>query len=149
MLFAAFSSRLGAYELQDVHWTFARETGCTRTSTAGRFQTHHRFVLAELLGQIVGLNETIERFDQQIEDYCCPFEASVQLLDTIPGIARDTAKIIVSDIGTDMSRVPTANHLAAWAGVAPGNNESAGKQFSGRTRQGNKILGRGEISQIG
>jgi transposase len=106
----------------------------------GRFQTHHRFVLTELLGQIVGLDETIERFDQQIEEYCRPFEASVQLLDTIPGVARNTAEIIVSEIGTDMSRFPTANHLAAWAGVAPGNNESAGKQHSGRTRQGNKTL---------
>jgi transposase len=106
----------------------------------GRFQAHHRFILAELLGQIVGLDESIERFDQQIEDYCRPFETSVQLLDTIPGVARDTAEIIVSEIGTDMSRFPTANHLAAWAGVAPGNNESAGKQFSGRTRQGNKTL---------
>ena len=106
----------------------------------GRFQAHHRFVLTELLGQIVGLDETIERFDRQIEDYCRPFEASVQLLDTIPGVARDTAEIIVSEIGTDMSRFPTANHLAAWAGVAPGNNESAGKQHSGRTRQGNKTL---------
>ena len=106
----------------------------------GRFQAHHRFVLTELLGQIVSLDETIERFDQQIEKYCRPFEASVQLLDTIPGVARDTAEIIVSEIGTDMSRFPTANHLAAWAGVAPGNNESAGKQYSGRTRQGNKTL---------
>jgi transposase len=106
----------------------------------GRFQAHHRFVLTELLGQIVGLDETIERFDQQIEDYCRPFEASVQLLDTIPGVARNTAEIIVSEIGTDMSRFPTANHLADWAGVAPGNNESAGKQHSGRTRQGNKTL---------
>jgi transposase len=106
----------------------------------GRFQAHHRFVLTELLGQIVGLDETIERFDQQIEEYCRPFEASVQLLDTIPGVARNTAEIIVSEIGTDMSRFPTANHLAAWAGVAPGNNESAGKQHSGRTRQGNKTL---------
>ena len=106
----------------------------------GRFQAHHRFVLTELLGQIVGLDETIERFDQQIEEYCRPFEASVQLLDTIPGVARNTAEIIVSEIGTDMSRFPTANHLTAWAGVAPGNNESAGKQHSGRTRQGNKTL---------
>ena len=98
------------------------------------------FVLTELLGQIDSLDEAIERFDQQIENYCRPFEEAVQLLDTIPGIARNAAEILVSEIGTDMSRFPTANHLAAWAGVAPGNNESTGKQYSGRTRPGNKVL---------
>lgn len=86
------------------------------------------------------MDETIQRFDRQIEDYCRPFEASTQLLDTIPGVVRDIAEIIISDIGTDMSRFPTANHLAARAGVAPGNNVSTGKQYSGRTRQVNKTL---------
>ena len=63
------------------------------------------------------------------------------LLDTIPGVARQTAENIVAEIGTDMSRFPTANHLASWAGVAPGNNESAGKKFSGKAKKGNKPLG--------
>jgi len=107
----------------------------------GRVKPHHRFVLTELLCQIDSLDETIARFDQEIEEYCRPFEEAVVLLDTIPGIARKTAEIIVSEIGTDMSRFPTANHLASWAGVAPGNNESAGKTRSGRTTKGNKPLG--------
>jgi len=107
----------------------------------GRVQAHHRFVLTELLCQIDSLEETIARFDKEIEEYCRPFEAAVQLLDTIPGVARATAEIIVSEIGTDMSRFPSAAHLAAWAGVAPGNNESAGKRRSGKTRKGNKSLG--------
>jgi transposase len=107
----------------------------------GRVQAHHRFVLTELLCQIDHLDETIARFDVQIEAYCAPFEEAVVLLDTIPGVARQTAEIMVSEIGTDMSRFPTANHLAAWAGVAPGNYESAGKRASGQTRQGNKPLG--------
>ena len=64
----------------------------------------------------------------------------MELLDTIPGVARRTAEVIVSEIGNDMSRFPTANHLAAWAGVAPGNNESAGKRYSGKTRNGNQAL---------
>jgi len=106
----------------------------------GRVKAHHRFVLSELLAQIENLDESIQRFDEQIEVYCRPFEAAVELLDTIPGVARNTAEILVSEIGTDMQRFPTANHLAAWAGVAPGNNESAGKQRSGRTRQGNQPL---------
>lgn len=107
----------------------------------GRVKPHHRFVLTELLRQIDSLDETIARFNQEIEEYCRPFEEAVVLLDTIPGVARQTAEIIVSEIGTDMSRFPTANHLASWAGVAPGNNESAGKQRSGRTTKGNKPLG--------
>jgi transposase len=106
----------------------------------GRVKAHHRFVLAELLCQIDNLDEAIARFDQQVEEYCRPFEEAVTRLDTIPGVARQTAEIIVSEIGTDMSRFPTADHLAAWAGVAPGNHESAGKRRSGRTRPGNKAL---------
>lgn len=107
----------------------------------GRVKPHHRFVLTELLCQIDSLDETIARFDQEIETYCRPFEEAVVLLDTIPGVARATAEAIVAEIGTDMSRFPSADHLASWAGVAPGNNESAGKRRSGRTRQGNKPLG--------
>jgi transposase len=107
----------------------------------GRVKPHHRFVLTELLCQIDSLEETIARFDQEIADYCRPFEEAVVLLDTIPGVARATAEAIVAEIGTDMRRFPTADHLASWAGVAPGNHESAGKRHSGRTRQGNKPLG--------
>jgi transposase len=106
----------------------------------GRMQAHQRFVLGQLLTQIDSLDETIERFNEQIETNCRPFEEAVTLLDTIPGVDRETAEVIVSEIGTDMSRFPTANHLASWAGVAPGNNESAGKRRSGKTRKGNKVL---------
>jgi transposase len=107
----------------------------------GRVKPHHRFVLTELLCQIDNLDETIARFDQEIEAYCRPFEEAVALLDTIPGVARATAEALVAEIGTDMSRFPSANHLAAWAGVAPGNHQSAGKRRSGKTRRGNKPLG--------
>lgn len=106
----------------------------------GRVQAHHRFILQELLCQIDSLDETIERFDTEIQEYCRPFEAVIERLDTIPGVARETAEVIVSEIGTDMSRFPTANHLASWAGVAPGNRESAGKRLSGRTTKGNQAL---------
>jgi transposase len=107
----------------------------------GRVKPHHRFVLIELLCQIDSLDETIARFNEQIEAYSRPFETAVTLLDTIPGVARATAEAIVAEIGADMSRFPSADHLASWAGVAPGNHESAGKRRSGRTRQGNKPLG--------
>ncbi|MCI0419730.1 MAG: IS110 family transposase, partial [Acidobacteria bacterium] len=106
----------------------------------GRVQDHHRFILQELLCQIDSLEETIERFATKIQEYCRPFEAAIERLDTIPGVARETAEVIVSEIGVDMSRFPSANHLASWAGVAPGNHESAGKRLSGKTTKGNQAL---------
>jgi transposase len=107
----------------------------------GRVKPHHRFILAELLCLIDGVEESIERFNEQIRAYCEPYAEAITLLDTIPGVGRETAEIIVSEIGTDMTRFPDADHLASWAGVAPGNNESAGKRRSGKTRKGNKALG--------
>ncbi len=106
----------------------------------GRIKPHHRFILTELLTQIDSLDETLARFDAEVVQYCAPFESAVELLDTIPGVARRSAESIVGEIGTDMSRFPTAAHLAAWAGVAPGNHESAGKHYSGKTRPGNAAL---------
>jgi transposase len=106
----------------------------------GRVKSHHRFVLTELLCQIDSLEESITRFDQEIEAISHPFEEAIVLLDTIPGVARQTAEVIVAEIGIDMSRFPTADHLASWAGVAPGNNESGGKRRSGKTRKGNQHL---------
>jgi transposase len=104
-------------------------------------KAHHRFVLTELLCQIDSMDETIARFDDEIEAYCRPFEEAVQFVDTIPGVGRQIAEIMVSEIGNDMkSHFPTADHLASWAGVAPGNNESAGKRRSGRTTKGNRAL---------
>jgi len=117
-----------------------KRTELTR-ALEGHVKAHHRFVLTELLCQIDSLDEAIVRFDDQIVEYCRPFEETVTLLDTIPGIARETAEIMVAEIGTDMSRFPSADHLASWAGVAPGNNESAGKRRSGKTTQGNHALG--------
>jgi transposase len=107
----------------------------------GRVKPHHRFVLTELLCQIDNLDETVARFDEQIQErLTAPFEEAVMLLDTIPGVARRAAEMIVAEIGTDMSCFPSADDLAAWAGVAPGNHESAGKRYSGKTRKGNRTL---------
>lgn len=106
----------------------------------GRVRPHQQFILAELLAQVDSLEETIARFDEEIRRYCEPFESVVTLLDTIPGVGRATAEMLVSEIGVDMSRSPSAAHLAAWAGLAPGNYESAGKHLSGKTRKGNQTL---------
>jgi len=109
---------------------------------SGRLQPHHRFLLTELLAQIDGLDETIARFDAEIARLCAvnEEEAVVTLLDTIPGIGRAMAELLIAEIGVDMTKFPTPAHLAAWAGVAPGSNESAGWQRSGRTRKGNAWL---------
>jgi transposase len=109
----------------------------------GQLRQQQSFVLTELLAQIDSLEETIARFDVQIQDACRSQDDAAQvvaLLDTIPGIAEGTAQLLVAEIGTDMSRFPSAAALAAWAGLAPGNNESAGRQRSGRTRKGNVWL---------
>jgi len=100
------------------------------------------FLLTELLAQIDGLDETIARFDDAIARQCAASEqeAIIQLLDTIPGVGRARAELLVAEVGADMTRFPTPGHLAAWAGVAPGNNERAGRQRSGRTRKGNAWL---------
>ena len=107
----------------------------------GQVKPHHRYVLTELLGQIDGLEETMARFDAPIRAVYGSFEEAVGLLDTIPGVARHMAEILMAEIGPDMRRCPRADHLAAWAGVAPGNDESAGKHRSGQTRKGKKPLG--------
>jgi transposase len=106
----------------------------------GHVQGYHRFVLTELLTQIDSLDETIQRFNEQVAEYCRPFEEAISFLDTIPGVGREVAEVIVSEIGTDMSRFPSAAHLASWAGVSPGNHESAGKHYSGKTTKGNHAL---------
>jgi len=106
----------------------------------GRVQAHHRFVLTELLAQIDSLEETIARFNQQIAESAKPFAEGIALLATIPGVGRETAEVLMAERGADMSRFPTARHLAAWAGVAPGNRESGGKRFPSPTRKGNQAL---------
>ena len=109
---------------------------------SGRVRPHHRFLLAELLTQIDSIEETIARFDERIAQACAAGDEAevVALLDTIPGIARGTAELLVAEVGTDMSKFPSEHHLASWAGLAPGNNASGGRQRSGRTRKGNVWL---------
>lgn len=106
----------------------------------GRVKPHHRFILTELLCQIDSVDDTLEHFDAQIAEHCRPFEDVVAHLDTISGIGPDLAKAILAEIGTDMQRFGNARRLSAWAGVAPGNNESGGKRRAGKTRHGNRVV---------
>ncbi len=93
-----------------------------------------------MLARIDQADATIDELTDTIEKLLDPDEAAVQLLCGIPGVSNRTAQVILAEIGTDMSRFPTAGHLASWAGMCPGNNESAGKHRSGRTRHGSKWL---------
>ena len=107
---------------------------------SGRFGAHQRFLVAQQLVHLDTLDELIERVSAEIRERMRPFEEAITRLDTIPGVGRETAEVIVAEIGVDMSRFPTGGHLSSWAGLAPGNNLSAGKSKSGRTRKGDKWL---------
>lgn len=105
-----------------------------------RLQPHQSFLIAEHLAQIDYLEGAIERLNQQIEERLRPFEPEIGWLDTIPGVNRRTAEVLWAETGGDMSRFPSGRHLASWAGMCPGNNESAGKRRTGRTRKGSPWL---------
>jgi transposase len=106
----------------------------------GRVGAHQRFLVAEHLAQLDFLDATIERLSAEVAERLRPFEAVLDQLDAVPGIGRRTGEVLLAELGTDMSRFPTAKHLASWAGMCPGNHESAGKRHSGRTRKGNGAL---------
>jgi transposase len=106
----------------------------------GQFGAHQRFLLAQQLTHLDALDELIERLSAEVEERLRPFQDALDRLDTIPGVGRRIAEILVAEIGLDMTRFPTAAHLASWAGMCPGNNESAGKRKSGKTRKGDAWL---------
>jgi transposase len=109
-------------------------------SLAGRFGAHECFMVAQHLALIDALDAAIDRLDEEVAARMRPFQPILNRLDTIPGISQRIAQVIVAEIGTDMSRFPTFRHLAKWAGLCPGNHESAGKQRTGRTSPGNPWL---------
>jgi len=111
-----------------------------RQALTGRFGPHHRFMASRLLADIDYLEKASTELSKHIEELLAPFAAAVERLITIPGVQRRTAEVMVAEIGADMSRFPSAAHLASWAGRCPGNQESAGKRRSGKTRRGNRWL---------
>jgi transposase len=110
----------------------------------GHFTEHHRFMLENLLTHLRQLEEQIERFTARIEERIDPFvDAEVmQRLDAIPGVNRTTIENVIAEIGPDMAAFPTPEHLSSWAGMCPGNEESAGKRIRNRTTKGNRWLRR-------
>jgi transposase len=109
-------------------------------AVVGRFTAHHAFLITEHLSQLDYLEEAMERVSAEIAQRLQAEQEAIDLLDTVPGIGRRAAEIIIAEVGTDLGRFPSAKHLASWAGMCPGNAESGGKRLSGKTRKGNRWL---------
>ena len=102
----------------------------------GNVKPNHRFLLKLHLEQLASLNKAVRDVEARLGDVLQPFRDLEELLTTMPGVSHTTAQVILSEVGTDMSRFPTAGHLVSWAGLCPGNHESAGKRSSTRLRKG-------------
>ncbi len=111
-----------------------------RLALQGSFGSHQRFLLGKQLDQLEFLDRQITDLNQEVEQRLRPFEALLARLDAIPGIGQRNAEQILVEVGTDMSRFPSAAHFASWAKLCPGNDESAGKRRSGRTGLGSRWL---------
>ena len=118
-----------------------------RQALAGRVQPYHLTLLTQILAHVDFLDQSIAQLHDEIAAALAPFAEAVALLLTIPGIKETAAAAIVAEIGVDMSRFPSAKHLASWAGVCPGNKQSGGKRLSGKTTKGDVWL-RAVLSEV-
>jgi transposase len=117
--------------------------GALEEAFTGHFTDHHAFLLAKMLARVDAIDAGIAELDAKIEELIAPFATAVARLDEIPGIGPVAAAVIIAEIGIDMSRFPTAAHLASWAKFTPGVKESAGKKKGkGSTGHGNAYLAR-------
>lgn len=116
------------------------KTEYLRQCVPGRFNHFHAVMTRQLLSHIDYLEHATFQLDEQVDRLMAPFVEARDRFDTIPGIGKRNAEIIVAEIGIDMTQFPTPDHLASWAGLCPGNNESAGKHKSTKTRSGNPWL---------
>lgn len=128
--------------------TLRKKLPALRRALQGRFRGHHALLVTESLSKIDYLDEAISRITAAIDERLGPFEAMLTRLDTIPGINRIGAVSLLAETGGDMTRFPTAGQLCSWGAMCPGQNESAGKRRSGKTRSGNRYL-RATLIQAG
>jgi transposase len=101
---------------------------------------HHRFLLRELLALLEAQDLAIKHLEAEIERHLQPFEEQIKRCEQINGVSHQVLHVLMAEIGTDMQRFPVAPHLSSWAGVCPGQKESAGKRLSGRARKGNRYV---------
>ena len=125
---------------QSVYTSLKKKVPQLLEALDGYFSEHHRFMLKQSLEFYDFYQKQIEILENRINYYLMQYEDQVEILDSIPGIDVITASVIISEVGVDMSQFPTAGHLASWAGLCPGNNESAGKKRSTKIRHGNSYL---------
>jgi transposase len=111
-----------------------------REALVGRFASEHALIVGQMLAHIDFLDESIDRLSEEIARRIEPFAAQRDLLMTIPGVKQRVAEVLIAEIGVEMSVFATPKHLASWAGLCPGNDQSAGKRRSGKTRKGSKWL---------
>jgi transposase len=120
--------------------SLVRKRALLSQALLGNISPHHRYMLGASM-QVLRDNEVmVAKIDKKIEECVSGFAEEMSLLQTIPGVGPQAAIAILGEIGTDMSIFPSSKHLASWCGISPGNNESAGKNRSGRTTQGDKFL---------
>lgn len=123
-----------------LHGSLHKKLGEIMQAMDGVTSPLQRSLLECVISHIDDMTRRIEEMDRIIKKYLTEYEEAIAAIDELPGIGRTSAETIIAEIGRDMSRFPTAAHLASWAGVCPGNNESAGKRRSGKTNKGNKTL---------
>jgi transposase len=111
-----------------------------RQALSGRFSAHHAFLIGQCLSELDNLEESMSALAARVEEHLVPFAQQIERLSTIPGVKRIAATVILSELGADMSCFPNPAHLASWAGMAPGNHQSAGKRRHTKARPGNRWL---------
>jgi transposase len=122
------------------HASMIKKSAALVEALTGRFNDHHAFMVKLHLDRIDQIAVTLSELETRIDDVMEPFSLARELLMTIPGISKNVANVVIAEAGTDMSVFPTAGQLASWAGVSPGQNESAGHIKSAHTRPGNAYL---------
>jgi transposase len=142
ILQALAEGRLGAAEMAElVNQRMEAKKPALRQALVGRMKDHHRFLLRQLLEQMQHLDGQIDTYGQRIEQVMSPLERDlVKKLDLVPGLDQRTAECVLAEIGTNMGQFPSAEHLASWAGLCPGNNQSGGKRRNSHIRRANRWL---------
>ena len=153
MLEALLKNKHSAAEIAELgHWSLAPKIPQIVEALEGhRMNNHHRFLVRQALDHMHYIEKMVEELDKEIAVKLEPYQKQMELACTVPGIGRVSAASILAETGMDMSPegpFPDCHHLASWAAICPGNNESAGKRRSGKTRQGNRWL-RGMLTQTG
>lgn len=134
--------------LQFVHGRVKASRADILEALKGHVTAHHRFMLRTILSNMHRLETTIAEVTARIDELCAPYNSEIDRLSAMPGVDRNGAVGIIAEIGLDMEQFPSHHHLASWAGICPGTNESAGKNKSGRMTKGNKYL-RSLLTELG